>query len=75
VHDERGQLARRDPLLPPVGERELIAIGQMARRAEASEQPHHRQVERAVTAVGSGVDEPTDTMPIDQPVAGPQVAV
>jgi hypothetical protein len=40
----------------------------------ASEQPHHRQVERAATAVGSGVDEPTDTMPIDQPVAGPQVA-
>ena len=62
-------------LLPAGGERVHLLVGGEAVGAEAAEEPHHRQVELAVAAVGGGVDQPAAAVDVDEPVAGPQVAV
>ena len=59
----------------PARERVRLLVGGEAVGTEAAEQPHHRQVELAVPAVGGRVDQPAAPVDVDDPVAGPQVAV
>ena len=75
VHRERRDLVQRDALLPPVGEGIRVGIRGEARVAEPAEEAHHREVELAVATVRGGIDQPVATVGVDQPVAGPQVAV
>jgi hypothetical protein len=74
VDDEWGQLGAAVSGFPTVGQRPFGRVPVEALATEPAEQPHHRQVVLAVTAV-AGVDQPRPTYAVDHPVSGPQVAV
>src|SRR6202042_2883312 len=75
VNNEWRNLVQRDAILPTRRERRHLLVGGEASRAEAAEQSHHREIELAVPAGRGGIDEPTVTARVDEPVAGPEVAV
>ena len=75
MHDERCDLVQRHSILPTGLQRERLGVRGEANAREAAEEPHHREVELAMAAVGRGVDQPAAAAEIYQPVAGPQVAV
>src|SRR5262249_4809929 len=75
VHDERRDLVERYALLPARGEWICLGVGGKALLAESAEEPHHRKIELAVPAVRRGIDQPALTVDVDEPIAGPQVAV
>ena len=75
MNNQRGQLMQVDPALPPVGQRCDFGVRSERIAAVAAEKPHHRQVELAMPAVRSGVDEPASPVAVDETVARPQVPV
>ena len=75
VDDQRGDLVQGNPVAPSAGERMDLVVGGEALVAEAAEQPHHRQVELTVAAVGGGIDQPALSRRVDEAIAGPQIAV
>ena len=75
VDDEGCDLVEGDAVLPSRREREGVGVGLEARRAEATEEAHHRQVELPVAAEGGRIDQPVAPVGVNEPVAGPQVAV
>src|SRR6185437_7259917 len=75
MYDERGDLVQRHAIRPAVGERMDLLVRLETGRAEAAEQPHHREVELTVSTMRGRVDQPAAPAGVDKPVAGPEVAV
>src|SRR4051794_30453172 len=75
VHEQREQLPQADAVLVAVCERcDLLVRGEHA-LARGAEQPQHGEVDLAVTAVRSRVDQPRAAVRTGQHVAAPQVSV
>ena len=57
VHEQRIELVERDAFVVPGRERVRLLVGGEHPRAEAAEQPHHRQIDLAVAAVDGRIDQ------------------
>src|SRR5262249_45423487 len=56
-------------------ERECLGIGRKHALAEATEEPHHREIHLAMAAVRGRIDEARRALLVDVQVASPEIAV
>ncbi len=75
VHHERRDLVERHAVGPSRCERRDLLVGVEGGRTETAEEPHHRQIELAMTAVRGGIHQPVPPVGGPEAVPRPQVAV
>jgi hypothetical protein len=75
VNHERVELVERHARGVAGREGPRLVVGREHARAEAAEEPHHREVDLAVAAVDGGIAEAGRARFVAEEVAAPQVAV